>query len=353
MELLHAFIRFCCGKRGHVAKKDIIVIGGSAGSHSALRRIMADLPADLPASVFVATHVPTGSPGYLADALSSAGPLPVTRAVDGQPVERGCVYTAVPDRHLLLVDGIMRLGDGPRENMTRPAIDPLFRSAALAYGPRAVGVVLSGRLNDGASGLSAIKACGGTAVVQHPLDAESDQMPLAALQSVNADEVAPAAKLGSVLAKIVGSDAGKALPPPANLQLEVEIAAGGRLGSSALHKIADPSALSCPDCQGVLSEMRDGQPLRYRCQIGHAYTAEVLAARNEEVGAAMRIALRIMEERVTLVTRMAEDARQTGRDAVAELYDARAAEYGRYAAILREAGNASLRDGHSDQPGQP
>lgn len=314
---------------------------------------MADLPKDFPGSIFVATHVPTGSPGYLADALSSAGPLPVSRAVDGQPVERGRVYAAVPDRHLLLVDGIMRLGDGPRENMTRPAIDPLFRSAALAYGPRAVGVVLSGRLNDGASGLSAIKACGGTAVVQHPLDAESDQMPLAALQSVSADEVAPAETLGSLLAQIAGSDAGKALPPPPNLQLEVEIAAGGRLGSAELHKIADPSALSCPDCQGVLSEMRDAEPLRYRCQIGHAYTAEVLAARNERVGAAMRIALRIMEERVTLVTRMAEDARQTGRDAVAELYEARAAEYNRYAGVLREAGNASLRDGHSNEPGEP
>ena len=117
-----------------MAKKDLIVIGGSAGSHQPLRQIMSDLPADLQASVFVATHVPINGPGYLADILASAGPLPVSRAVDGQPVERGHVYTAVPDRHLLLVDGIMRLGDGPRENMSRPAIDPLFRSAALAYG---------------------------------------------------------------------------------------------------------------------------------------------------------------------------------------------------------------------------
>jgi len=172
-----------------VAKKDAIVIGGSAGSHSVLRQIVADLPADIEASIFVATHVPSTSSGYLADSLASATRLPVVRAVDGQPVERGKIYTAVPDRHLLLVDGIMRLGDGPRENMTRPAIDPLFRSAALAYGPRAVGVVLSGMLNDGASGLCAIKACGGTAVVQHPLDAQSDEMPLAALEVVQADNV--------------------------------------------------------------------------------------------------------------------------------------------------------------------
>lgn len=340
-------------KRGHLAKKDIIVIGGSAGSHVALREIMSELPGDFPASIFVATHVPTNSQGYLADFLASASPLPVSRAVDGQPVERGHVYAAVPDRHLLLVDGIMRLGEGPRENMTRPAIDPLFRSAALAYGPRAVGVVLSGLLNDGASGLSAIKSCGGTALVQHPLNAHADQMPLAALEVVIADFVGSPEDLGREIVKIVADDAGEAVPCPDSLLLEVEIAAGGRLGSAALRKIADPSALSCPDCQGVLSEIRDGRPLRYRCQIGHAYTAEVLESHSEEVSEAMRIALRIMEERVTLVTRMAQEARSTDRSAVAELYEARATEYGRYASILREAAVASLRESRSNTLEEP
>lgn len=336
-----------------MAKKDIIVIGGSAGSHSVLRQIMSDLPADIPATIFITTHVPRESAGYLADALESAGPLPVRRAVDGQPVERGCVYTAVPDRHLLLVDGIMRLGDGPRENLSRPAIDPLFRSAALAYGPRTVGVVLSGLLNDGASGLSAIKACGGTAVVQHPIDAHADQMPLAALEAVQVDEVASAGDIGSLLAKLVGDEAGKAIPCPDSLLLEVEIAAGARLGSDALREIADPSALSCPDCSGVLSEVRDERPLRFRCQIGHAYTADILMARSQEVGEAMRIALRIMEERVTLVTRMAAEARARGRTAVAELYEARAVEYARYAATLREAGVVAAREARTDRPGEP
>jgi two-component system chemotaxis response regulator CheB len=277
----------------------------------------------------------------------------VSRAVDGQPVERGRVYAAVPDRHLLLVDGIMRLGDGPRENMTRPAIDPLFRSAALAYGPRTVGVVLSGLLNDGASGLSAIKACGGTAVVQHPLDAHADQMPLAALEATDVDDVAPARDIGRLLAEIARADAGKSVACPDNLALEVEIAAGARLGSEELRKIADPSPLSCPDCQGVLSEVRGGHPLRFRCQIGHAYTADVLAARTDDVDQAMRVALRIMEERVSLVTRMAEEARSTGRNVVAELYEARAEEYSRYASVLRQAAVASLRDSRADRSDEP
>jgi len=331
-----------------MAKKDIIVIGGSAGSSAVLRRIMRDLPGDLPASLFVATHMPTHAPAHLVDILANAGPLPVSRALDGQPVEQGHVYVAAPDRHMLLVEGTIRLGDGPRENMARPAIDPLFRSAALFYGPRAVGAVLTGMLNDGASGLAAIKACGGTAVVQHPLDAEVDQMPRAALETVLADEVAPAAELGALLARLAGTDAGEGFPPPPGLALEVEIAAGARLGAAALRKIADPSALSCPECQGVLSEMRDERPLRYRCQIGHAQTAEVLAARTEEVDEAMRIALRVMEERVTLVTRMAQDARATGRKAVAELYEARAEEYGRYAEILRTAAIRAMRVGSDD-----
>jgi two-component system chemotaxis response regulator CheB len=327
-----------------VAKKDIVVIGGSAGSHSAIRRIIADLPSGLPASIFIATHMPTNSSGYLSDVLELASHLRVTRAIDGQPIEPGCVYVAVPDHHLLVIDGTVRLGNGPRENMTRPAIDPLFRSAALSYGPRVIGVILSGMLNDGASGLHAVKACGGTAIVQHPLDALSDQMPLAALEAVDPDGVVAAQDLGRFIAEMVGEDAGHDGECPAGLPLEVDIAAGGRLGAQRLKEIADPSALTCPDCDGVMSEVRGERPLRYRCQIGHANTAEVMEARAEQVDAALRVALRVMEERVTLVTRMAEDARRTGRNAVAELYESRAEEYTRYANVLREAAVATLRD---------
>lgn len=330
-----------------MAKKDIVVIGGSAGSLTPLKQIMADLPGDLPASVFVATHAPSRSSGYLADALASAGRLPVSRAVDGQPIERGRVYVAVPDRHLLLVNGTIRLGDGPRENMTRPAIDPLFRSAALSYGARTVGVVLSGMLNDGASGLYAIKQRGGTTIVQHPLDAQSDQMPLAAIEAADSDSVAPAADIGGLIERAVAEDAGETLSGPPGLSLEVSIAAGARLGSQTLKQIADPSTLLCPNCDGVLSEVRGEQPLRFRCQIGHAVTAEVLASDHGDIDEALRIALRMMEERVTLVARMAQEARSTGRTAVAELYETRIEEYSRYASVLRNAAIQTMRDGQT------
>lgn len=329
------------------AKKDIIAIGGSAGSSGVLKRLLSDLPADLPASVFVSTHIPAHSPSLLAEVLSSNSKLPVAQAVDGQPVETGRVYVAAPDRHLLLIDSTIRLGEGPRENMVRPSIDPLFRSAALSYGPRTVGVVLSGMLNDGASGLHAIKSVGGTAVVQHPLDAEADQMPLAALEAAEIDHVAPSAELGTLLASIAGTEAGPVKTPAEDLRLEVEIAAGARVGSDTLLRIATPSPLSCPECHGVLSEVDGSRPLRFRCQIGHAHTAETLAANIDEVDEAVRVAMRVMEERVTLVERMAADARQTGRTAVAELYEARGAEYRNYANTLRQAAITSLRFGRA------
>jgi two-component system chemotaxis response regulator CheB len=335
-----------------LAKRDIIAIGGSAGSGAVLKRIVSELPEGFRASLFITTHIPTHSTGYLADVLATSSKLPVSQAIDNQPIERGNIYVAAPDRHLLLIDGTIRLGEGPRENMARPAIDPLFRSAALSYGPRAVGVVLTGMLNDGASGLHAIKAVGGTAIVQHPLDAEADQMPLAALEATHVDHVATAADLAAILTDVAGEQAGPPITPQDALAMEVEIAAGARLGSDKLRRFADPSAMSCPDCHGVLSEVRDGQPLRYRCQTGHAYSAEVLAAHIDEVDEAMRIAMRVMEERVTLVERMAEDARRTGRLAVAELYDARAEEYGRYAATLRDAAVLSLRMGRAPQEQQ-
>lgn len=327
-----------------MAKRDIIVIGGSTGSSAVLKTLLAGLPKELPASLFITTHVPSNTPTHLAEVLSRAGAFPVTRAVHGQPIEPGNAYVACADRHLLLVDSTIHLGTGPRENMVRPAIDPMFRSAALSYGPRAVGVVLTGMMNDGASGLHAIAASGGTTVVQHPLDAEAEDMPRAALEAVDADYVARGDELAGLITDIVRTDAPSATTQPSEeLMFEVDVAAGAPVGSARLREIATPSPLTCPDCHGVLSEVVGSKPLRYRCQIGHGFSAEVLAARNDQVDEAIRVAMRVMEERVELVARMGRDARETGRTAVAELYEQRAAEYERYAITLREAALLNLR----------
>lgn len=326
-----------------MAKRDIIVIGGSAGSTEPLRRMLADLPRDFPAAIFVTTHIPSTHASYLPELLDQATALPVAAAIDGRPIEPGRVYLPTSDRHLLLIDSTVRLGLGPHENMARPAIDPMFRSAALSFGPRAVGVILSGMLNDGASGLFSIKEAGGTAIVQHPVDAKADGMPRAALEAADIDYVAPASDLADVLSRVVALDAGPVRPAPDSLIFEVEVAAGRRSGSDLLGRFAEPAPITCPDCGGVLSEVQGQRPLRFRCQIGHAYTAEELVAHSGKVDEAIRVALRIMEERVELVERMARDARSTGRWAVAELYEQRGDEYRRYARTPREAAILSLR----------
>ncbi|KMO40870.1 glutamate methylesterase [Methylobacterium tarhaniae] len=326
-----------------MGNRDIVVIGGSSGATAPLRTILGALSPELPAALFIVLHIPARSLGLLATVTAAAARLPVHAAEDGMAIRPGHIYLGVPDHHLILAEGRIRLGRGPRENMARPSIDPLFRSAAACYGPRVIGVLLSGLLNDGASGLAAIKSCGGVALVQDPAEALADEMPLSALAALagaalEVDLTLPAARIGDVLSDLVRDPAGPSLPVSPELRLEVDIAAGERIDSDVLRRIADPAALSCPQCGGVLSQIRDVKPLRFRCQVGHAYSAEVLAKEQESaVDEAMRVALRIIEERAELVGRMARDGREAGRSAVGALYEERAAEYRRYADTIRRA----------------
>lgn len=319
-----------------MSNRDIIVIGGSAGATAPLKEILGRLPIDLAAAVFVVLHIPAHGIGILSTVASAASKLPVVQAESGMIINNGHIYLAAPDCHLLLRESYIMLGRGPRENMARPAIDALFRSAALQYGPRVIGVVLSGLLSDGAAGLTAIKQCGGLALVQDPAEAIANEMPLRALEATTVDLCVPGARIGDVLSDLVREEAGTKFPVPPEILLEVEIAAGERVGSDSIATIAVPAALTCPSCGGVLSEIKMGYPLRFRCQVGHAYTADALAKQQEgKVDEALRVALRIIEERAELVHRMAEDARQGGRVAVAQMYQARAAEYREYADMIR------------------
>jgi two-component system chemotaxis response regulator CheB len=326
-----------------MSNRDIIVIGGSAGATAPLKQILAGLQVDVPAAIFVVLHIPAHGIGVLSTVAAAAGKLPVHQAVDGMTFERGHVYLGAPDHHLLVSEGQIRLGRGPRENMVRPAIDALFRSAALYHGPRVIGVVLSGLLSDGASGLNAIKRCGGMALVQDPAEAIAADMPLHALEATTADLCVPAARLGDVLSDLAREAPGAALPIAPDIRLEVEIAAGERIGSAILANIANPAALTCPGCGGVLSEVKEAHPTRFRCQVGHAYTADALAKEQEgQVDEALRVALRIIEERAELVQRMAADGRRSGRPAVAEMYQHRATEYREYADMIRRVVLQSL-----------
>lgn len=320
-----------------MSNHDIIAIGGSTGALDALKQAFAGLPADLPAALFVVMHTASDGGDMLAGVLDALGPVSVKTAADGDAISNGHAYVAAGGHHLLVGDGVVRLGRGPRENMSRPAIDPLLRSAALNYGPRVVGVVLSGLLDDGASGLAAVKRCGGVTVVQDPLDAVADAMPLNALAACDVDYRTPAAKLAQTLAQLALEPASPPIAVPREIALEVEIAAGRPSDTDLIRQIATPVALSCPSCSGVLSQIAEPSWLRFRCQIGHAYTAGTLDREHDaNVEQALGVAIRVLEERHTLMMKMATDAERRGRPKSSQQFRERADDYRQQADMLRK-----------------
>jgi two-component system chemotaxis response regulator CheB len=319
---------------------DIIVIGASAGGLDPLRKLVGALPADFPAAVFVVLHI--GATSHLTEILDRRAAISVQQACNGDKIEPGCVYVAGPGAHLLLHDQHVMLRRGPRENMSRPAIDPLFRSAAVNFGGRVIGVVLSGALNDGSAGLRAIKRCGGIAVIQDPDDAAVPEMPGNARRHVNVDHVVPVAEMGALLCRLVGTPAGDTPEIPQSLKLEALIAAQQTSGMATEDKLGTPSHFSCPECGGVLWEIEDEGLLRFRCHVGHAYTAgTALAAQATRIEETLAVLERAHSEHGALARRMAVDARSRGMEALAGELDTRAKEYedaGRLVRTLRVDG---------------
>jgi two-component system, chemotaxis family, protein-glutamate methylesterase/glutaminase len=317
----------------------VIAIGGSAGAINGVREFCTTLTPDIPAAVCIVIHVGRRGRNLIAGLFDMQCALPVATAVDGELLKPGRAFVAPADRHLIVVEGTIRLGRGPRENLARPAIDPLFRSVGLSYGPRAIGVVLTGMLYDGAAGLADLKRCGGVTVVQDPADAVVPDMPLEALRASDVDYRVPLTLLGPLLTKLAHEPLGPAFePPPDDIKLEVEIALGRPVGTEQTLGFADPAPLSCPSCGGVLAEVRRRSPLRFRCQVGHAFTAEALAEEQEgTVDEALRVALRIVEERAVLTRKMAEEARQTGHRLSAASFEKRAEESASQVEIIRQA----------------
>lgn len=313
---------------------DIVVIGASAGGLQPLQRLLADLPGDLPAAVFAVVHI--GATSHLAEVLDSIATLPVLQAKSGQRIEPGRIYVGVPGVHLLLHDQHILLRRGPRENLVRPAIDPLFRSAACTFGGRVIGVVLSGALNDGTAGLRAIKRCGGTAVVQQPNDAAVPDMPLSALAYAKVDHVTPASALGGLLTRLVQEPAGETPTIPLEIRLEAAIAAQELPGMETDEKLGTASRFTCPECHGTLWEIVDGDLLRYRCHVGHAFTADaVLQAQSGQAEEMLWSLMRAHQERAALARRMAQQERMRSQDALADRLLQRARGYDEDAEVVR------------------
>jgi two-component system chemotaxis response regulator CheB len=287
-------------------------------------RVAAGLPRDLPAAVFVVHHFPANSVSALPSILGRAGPLPAMHAVHNQVIEPGRIYIAPPDRHMVVVDNHIHLSRGPRENGHRPAVDPLFRTAAREFGPRVIGVLLSGSLDDGTVGMMAVKRHKGLTVVQDPGEALYPAMAQSAMERVGVDLVLPVQEIAQLLTRLSREPVALHEGKTAMLPEDEEVQDPAESGTAAIAEgplPGSPTALTCPDCGGAIWEQVEGELVRYRCHVGHAYTVDsMIGAQAALVETALWTAVRALEEKAQLSRRLAERSRRRGLDRLAQRY---------------------------------
>ena len=325
---------------------DIIAIGASAGGVEAVIKIATSLPPNLPAAILVVIHISPDSTGLMPNILNRSSVWNALQPEDGTPIEHGNIYLAPPDRHMLVEPGDrIRIVRGPKHNRHRPAIDPLFRTVAYVYDSRAVGVILTGFLSDGSSGLAMIKNAGGIAIVQDPNDALVPSMPRRALEEVDPDYCLPLAEIPATITGIVRDGL------PARKPVPSKVASMKKQKSKAekpekVETEEQPSAFTCPECHGTIWEVRENGEVRFECRIGHSFSPESMAESNEEdVERALWAALRTLEESASLDQRLAELAAERHRSNAYELYSSKARERKKHADTLRDLllGGASKR----------
>lgn len=303
--------------------RDVIVIGASTGGVEALTKIVAGLPRDLNAAVFVVLHIGEDAHSHLPTILNRAGALPAAHAVDEEPIRRGRIYVAPPGLQTYIHRGRLSVRRGPRENLHRPAIDALFRTAAHYYGARVVGVILSGALDDGTAGLAAIKKAGGVAIVQDPRDARVPDMPMNALEQTDADSVRSAAEIPAFLRELTGVDGELVDGAPLRQEVPLETIEEAETPREAYRsaELGQAAEFTCPDCSGTLYQINDGPRVRFRCRVGHSYSEETIVdAQSVALERALWAALRALEERHALLDKMAGYARKRGHQSVATLF---------------------------------
>jgi two-component system chemotaxis response regulator CheB len=322
--------------------QDIVVIGASAGGVTALLALVKTLPADFPAPIFIVLHLPADSPSVMPQLLNAVAALEARHPQDGETVVAGIIYVAPPDHHLLLEGDRILVTRGPKENRFRPSIDALFRSAAYTYGPRVIGVVLTGYLDDGTSGLWSVQRMGGRAIVQEPQDAEQPSMPTNALEFVAADYVVPLAQLGTLLGRLTQerAPAKKRLPAAELDLLRIELTIAKQGGGFELG-IIDKGHLTpftCPDCHGALTQLVEGNLIRYRCHTGHAYTVSALLSEvSQSVESMLYQSMRGLEETKMLLQNLGHHFADNQQETVARLFFRKADETGQQARVVHDS----------------
>jgi two-component system chemotaxis response regulator CheB len=317
---------------------DIIVVGASAGGVDALPRLIGSLPADLPASIFVVLHIPAQGRDMLPEIIRRTASLSVAHGVEGERVRKGHVYVAPPDHHLQVDGARVRLSRGPRENFHRPSIDALFRSAAQYYGPRVVGVVLTGNLDDGTAGLHAVKTLGGIAIVQDPNDALVPAMPQSALRNVIVNHCVPLVKIGPLLVRFaMKRDITKSKKRAPRMEKRF-------MSPKGMEKeFGLPTSFVCPECNGPLWETKAGPCLQFRCHVGHAYSPDSLLADHADgLERALWSAVRTFDERAGLLRRLGE--RKYHSESVGKNWEAEAKALEKHADVIRKLLQTTQKD---------
>ncbi len=301
-----------------MAKRDIVVIGASAGGVSALTELIRLLPRDFNASVFIVLHLSPFSKSYLPDILTRQGQLTAIHPKDGEMIRPGAIYVAPPDHHILIEKDSVLVKRGPKENRFRPSIDALFRSAAYEYGPRVIGIVLSGLLDDGTSGMWTIKRLGGVCVIQDPAEAIHPSMPESVMKFVNIDYQLGIEKIAPLLQQLCASRAPKKpkLSPEETKRIKTEIAIAAEKNAFDMGIIENgkPTILTCPECNGALLSFQEGKRKRYRCHTGHAFVPEALLnGVTKAVEEDLWKAIKGLEESILLLEEIAQSLDQSGQ----------------------------------------
>lgn len=317
----------------------LIVIGASAGGFEAIKKIVKDLPADFDTPIFIVWHMSPDVHGILPQVLNRLNKIHAAHAIDNEPIKSHRIYVAPPDYHLLIKEGMVRVTRGPKENYFRPAVDPLFRSAAYSYNNRVIGVILSGALDDGTAGLWAVKHHGGIAVVQEPNDAEVSSMPESALRQVNVDYSVPLAEMADLLVRLSKEPIKKMeAVKDEQTRKEIEIAIEANAMERGKLKFDELSPYTCPECHGVLSRLQNDNIIRYRCHTGHAYSTNTLMlAISEKIEDSLYSALRGIDESIILMNHIGDHYAEANHPKLAAIYFQKAKEAEERAQLVRKA----------------
>jgi two-component system chemotaxis response regulator CheB len=323
--------------------RDIIVIGASAGGFDAIKELIAMIPNNLKASIFIVWHMSPTITGVLPQVLNRLQSLYAAHAVNMEPITPGRIYVAPPDKHLILEKDRVRVTRGPKENGFRPAIDPLFRSAAYSLGPRVIGIVLSGALDDGSAGLWNIKQYGGIAIVQDPQEAIVPAMPENAIRAVAVDHIVPVEGMPALLDKLTSEEIpGSSVPNDPEIQkrteMEIRIAVQDEAIEEEIMLFGELTPYTCPECHGVLSALREGNRIRYRCHTGHAFSADsLLAIISKDIEQSLWNTIRSMEESIILLNHMGDHFAEANEPQIAAQYFKKANEATRRNKLVRQA----------------